>query len=119
MSSTAALTGLILSVLWALFFIHLYRNPQVVYRVKSRLVMRLNTMARNWLLRHDEKFRYEYISHEIVRRREAARARGASPGELDAIDIFSVGEDFQLLANQDSTLGGGARIRRTRSFRRE
>jgi hypothetical protein len=90
MGGTGLFIGLIFSILWTIFFIYLYYNPLVLRRAQHTAVTRLNRAARQWLLRHDTTFQYEYISHEVVRRREAARANGASQDELDRIDIFSV-----------------------------
>lgn len=52
--------------------------------------------ARVWLLKNDSQYRMSYIGREIVRQREAARARNATADELDRIDHYSVAKSLGL-----------------------
>lgn len=51
---------------------------------------------RAYLLQHDPDFQRQYISSEVVKRREEVRERGGSHDELDQIDMWSVAESLGI-----------------------
>jgi len=73
----------LLGVFILTLMVQFFRNPHVYRGIKLDLIKWLNRRAHSWLLKHDDSYRYRHISDELVRRRNQARAQGASADELD------------------------------------
>jgi hypothetical protein len=89
----------LLTALGLLGGLKLWERMKYPHRKKMReeaAIKRNCDEMKAYLLKHDPDFQRQYISSEVVRRREQVREQGGSADQLDQIDMWSVAESLGI-----------------------